>query len=58
METLPQNSSTVHICRGMAEDQLIELPVLEVRLTSDLHLCFVEDELLASLNTVNIKQGL
>jgi len=58
METLPQNSSSVHICCGIVEDQLIELSVFEVHLTSNRHLCFMEDELLASLNVVNIKQGL
>jgi hypothetical protein len=58
MGTLPQNSSSVHICCGIFGDQLIELSVLEVHLTSNRHLCLVEDELLASLNVANIKQGL
>jgi hypothetical protein len=58
METLSQNNSSVHICCGIVEDQLIELSVLEVHLTPNRHLCFTEDELLASLNVANIKKGL
>jgi len=58
METLPQNSPSVHICCGIVEDQLIVLSVLEAHLTSNRHLCFMEDELLTSLNIVDIKQGL
>ena len=52
LETLSQNTSSVHICCGIVEDQIIELSVLEVQLTSNRHLCFVEDELLALLTLI------
>jgi len=58
METFSQNISSVHICCGIVEDQIIELSVLEVHLTSNRHLCFMEDKLLASLNVASIKQWL
>lgn len=56
IETFSQNISSVNICCGIVEDQLIELSVLEVHMTSNRHLCFMEDEFLASLNVSNIKQ--
>jgi hypothetical protein len=55
LKTISQNISSVNICCGIVENQLIEMSVLEIHLTSNRHLCFMEDELIASLNVANIK---